>query len=73
MAAGKKIDVRIRMERQKQKILRLREELEKAQSEYEDLVKERNEQEKEELYQAFKKSKKSYEETMEFLKGKVDI
>ena len=59
--ANKKIDVKIRLERQEKKILKMREELEKAQDEYEELVKERDAQEKEDLYALFKKSRRSFD------------
>lgn len=71
--ANKKIDVKIRLERQEKKILKMREELEKAQDEYEELVKERDAQEKEDLYALFKKSRRSFDEVAAFMKGKADI
>ncbi len=48
MARGA-IDVNIRIERQEKKILQMKKELEKAQDDYEKLVKEREEKEKEQL------------------------
>ena len=71
--ARKKTDVRIRLDRQEKKILHLTKELEKAQEEYEELIKERDELDKEELFQAFRNSKRTYEEVMDFIKGKADI
>lgn len=51
------IDVNIRLDRQEKKILKMREDLEKAQEEYEELVREKEEKEKEALYKAYKKGK----------------
>ena len=58
MARGK-IDVDIRIDRQEKKILKMKKDLEKAQDEYEDLIREREEKEKETLYEAYKKGKRS--------------
>lgn len=71
--ARKKADVRIRIDRQEKKIIRLAKELEKAQEEYEELVRERDELEKEELFRAFRNGKRTYDEVMNFIKGKADI
>lgn len=67
------MDVRKRIERQKDKILKLKDELEQAQEEYEKLQEELKAQEQKELFEAFEKSSRSYEEVIEFLKGKADI
>ena len=72
MARGA-IDVNIRIERQEKKILQMKKDLEQAQEDYERLVKEREAKEKEELYTAYKKSKRSLQEVMNYLKGKADI
>lgn len=71
--ARKAIDINIRMGRQEQKILRMRERLDKAQDDYEELVKEREAKEKDQLYEAFKKSKRSFQKVLDYLKGKADI
>ncbi len=71
--ARKAIDINIRIERQEQKIIKMRERLEKAQYDYEELIKEREAKEKELLYAAYKKSKRSFQEVQDFLKGKADI
>ena len=72
MARGT-IDVNIRIERQEKKILQMKQELEKAQDDYEKLVKEREEKEKEQLYAAFKKGKRTLQEVLNYIKGKADI
>ena len=72
MARGKQ-DIKIRLERQEKKILRLRNELEKAQSEYEELLKEQKEEDKKKLFAAYEKSKRSLDEVIDFMKGKADI
>ena len=72
MARGP-VDIRKRIERQKQKIFELTDELEKAKEEYEKLQEELKEQQKKELLEAFDKSKRSFEEVLDFMKGKADI
>lgn len=67
------MDVRKRMERQEKKIIELTDQLHLAQEEYESLKKELREQEKAELFEAYEKSRRSYEEVIGFLKGKADI
>jgi len=71
--ARQPMDVRKRIERQKGKILKLTAELEQAQEEYEKLQEELKAQEQKEIFEAFEKSKRSYDEVIEFLKGKADI
>ncbi|MEE3462485.1 MAG: hypothetical protein VZR00_11530 [Lachnospiraceae bacterium] len=71
--ARQPMDVRKRIERQKEKILKLTDELEQAQEEYEKLQEELKAQEQKEIFEAFEKSKRSYDEVIEFLKGKADI
>ena len=72
MARGQ-IDVNIRLDRQEKKILKMREDLEKAQEEYEELVREKEKKEKEVLYKAYKKGKRSLQEILDFIKGKADL
>ena len=71
--ARQPMDVRKRMERQEKKIIELTDQLHLAQEEYERLKKELREQEKAELFEAYEKSRRSYEEVIGFLKGKADI
>lgn len=72
MARGK-IDINIRIERQENKILKIKQDLEKAQDEYEELIREKEEKEKETLYKAYKKGKRSLKEILDFIKGKADL
>lgn len=67
------MDIRKRIERQEGRILKLTDELEKAKEEYDIMQKELEEQEKKEIFEAYKRSKKNYVEVIEFLKGKADI
>ena len=71
--ARKALDVRIRIERQEKKILKLRQELEEAQDLYEKLLEEKAEADREKLFEAYKKSKRSLDEIVDFMKGKADI
>ena len=72
MARGQ-MDVNIRIERQEKRILRIKGDLEKAQEEYEELVREKEEKEKEALYKAYKKGKRTLQEVLDFIKGKADL
>ena len=67
------MDIRKRIERQEKKIVDLTEQLHLAQEEYEKMKEELKEQEKTELFEAYEKSHRSYEEVIDFLKGKADI
>ena len=71
--ARKALDVRIRIERQEKKILKLKQELEEAQDEYEKLLQEKAEADKEKLFEAYKKSRRSLDEIVDFMKGKADL
>ena len=71
--ARKALDIRIRIERQKKKILKLKQELEEAQDEYEKLLQEKAEADKEKLFEAYKKSRRSLDEIVDFMKGKADL
>ena len=71
--ARKALDVGIRLERQEKKILKLRQELEEAQDLYEKLLEEKAEADREKLFEAYKKSKRSLDEIVDFMKGKADI
>ena len=71
--ARQSMDIRKRIERQEGRILKLTDELEKAKEEYDIMQKELEEQEKKEIFEAYKRSKKNYVEVIEFLKGKADI
>lgn len=71
--ARRKLDIKIRLERQEKKILKLRSELEKAQDEYEELLKEQKEEDKKKLFAAYERSKRDLDEIIDFMKGKADI
>ena len=71
--ARKALDIGIRLERQEKKILKLRQELEEAQDLYEKLLEEKAEADREKLFEAYKKSKRSLDEIVDFMKGKADI
>ena len=71
--ARKALDIGIRLERQEKKILKLRQELEEAQDLYENLLEEKAEADREKLFEAYKKSKRSLDEIVDFMKGKADI
>jgi ElaB/YqjD/DUF883 family membrane-anchored ribosome-binding protein len=71
--ARKALDINIRIERQEKKILKLKKELEEAQDEYEKLLQEKAEADKEKLFEAYKKSRRSLDEIIDFMKGKADL
>ena len=71
--ARQPMDIRKRMERQEKKIMDLTDQLHLAQEEYEKMKKELAEQEKAEIFEAYQKSRRSYAEVINFLKGKADI
>ena len=62
-----------RIEKQRQKIFELTDELEQAKEAFEKLQEELKEQQKKELLEAFDKSNRSFEEVLDFMKGKADI
>jgi len=72
MARGK-LDINVRLERQEKKILKLTSELEAAKDEYDNLLVEKKEADKKELFEAYAKSKRSLEEVIDFMKGKADL
>ena len=71
--ARKPMDIKVRLERQEQKILKLTAELEAAKDQYELLLQEQKEEEKKKLFEAYQKSKRSLDEVIDFMKGKADI
>jgi dsDNA-specific endonuclease/ATPase MutS2 len=71
--ARKAIDIRIRVKRQEEKILRLAQQLEEEKERYQEMLGELQEEEKQQLFEAYQKSRRSYEEVMEYLKGKADL
>ena len=71
--ARKPMNIKIRIERQEKKILRLTEELEEAKKEYEKLLEVQEEEDMKKLVEAYKKSKRSLDEVIDYMKGKADI
>lgn len=71
--ARKALDVNIRLERQEKKILRLKKEMEEAQDLYDQLLEEKAEKDKAKLFEVYKKSKRSLDEIVDFMKGKADL
>lgn len=67
--ARKPMDIKIRIERQEKKILRLTEELEEAKKEYEKLLEVQEEEDMKKLVEAYKKSKRSLDEVIAFYKN----
>lgn len=71
--ARKALDIKIRLERQEKKILQLTKQLEEAKDQYEVLLEEQKEEDKKKLFEAYRKSKRSLDEVIDFMKGKADI
>lgn len=71
--ARKALDIKIRLERQEKKILQLTKQLEEAKDQYEVLLVEQKEEDKKKLFEAYRKSKRSLDEVIDFMKGKADI
>lgn len=71
--ARRQLDVKVRLERQEKKILKLSTELEEAKDLYEKLLEEQKEEDKKKLFEAYKKSRRSLDEVIDFMKGKADI
>lgn len=71
--ARKALDIKIRLERQEKKILQLTKQLEEAKDQYEVLLEEQKEEDKKKLFETYKKSKRSLDEVIDFMKGKADI
>ena len=71
--ARKALDIGIRIERQEKKIIKLKQELEVAQDQYEKLLQEKVEADKEKLFEAYKRSRRSLDEIVDFMKGKADL
>ncbi len=71
--ARRQLDIKVRLERQEKKILKLSEELETAKDEYEKLLQEQKEADKKKLFEAYQKSRRSLDEVLDFMKGKADL
>lgn len=72
MARGK-MDIKSRLERQEQKILKMTDELELAKEEYKKLQEEQRQEDIKKVTEAYLKSRRSMNEVLDFLKGKADI
>ena len=72
MARGKP-DIKTRLRRQEEKILKMSEQLEKEQETYKQLQEEARRESVKKITEAFLKSKRSVDEVLDFLKGKADL
>ena len=71
--ARKALDINIRIERQEKKIMQLSQQLEEAKDQYDKLIQEKKKEDETKLLEAYRKSKRSLDEVVDFLKGKADI
>lgn len=71
--ARRQPDIKIRIERQETKILKLTKQLEEEKDRYEALLEEQKEEDKKKLFEAYSKCKRSLDEVIEFMKGRADI
>lgn len=71
--ARRQPDIKIRIERQETKILKLTKQLEEEKDRYEALLEEQKEEDKKKLFEAYSKSKRSLNEVIDFMKGRADI
>lgn len=71
--ARKALDINIRIERQEKKILHLADQLEEAKDQYDKLIQEKKKEDEKKLLEAYRKSKRSLDEVLDFLRGKADI
>lgn len=71
--ARRQLDIKIRIERQETKILKLTKQLEEEKDRYEALLEEQKEEDKKKLFEAYSKSKRSLDEVIDFMKGRADI
>ena len=71
--ARRQLDIKIRIERQETKILKLTKQLEEEKDRYEALLEEQKEEDKKKLFEAHSKSKRSLDEVIDFMKGRADI
>ena len=72
MARGK-ADIKTRLKRQEEKILKMSEQLEKEKETYKQLQEEERRESVKKITEAFLKSKRSVDEVLDFLKGKADL
>ncbi len=72
MARGK-ADIKTRLKRQEEKILKMSEQLEKEKEVYKQLQEEERQVAVKKITEAFLKSRRSVDEVLDFLKGKADL
>ena len=72
MARGK-ADIKTRLKRQEEKILRMSEQLEKEKETYKQLQEEERREAVKKITEVFLKSKRSVDEVLDFMKGKADL
>lgn len=72
MARGK-ADIKTRLKRQEEKILKMSEQLEKEKETYKQLQEEERRESVKKITEAFLKSKRSVDEVLDYLKGKADL
>lgn len=71
--ARRQPDIKIRIERQETKILKLTKQLEEEKDRYEALLEEQKEEDKKKLFEAYSKSKRSLDEVIDFMNDRADI
>ena len=71
--ARRQLDIKIRIERQETKILKLTKQLEEEKDRYEALLEEQKEEDKKKLFEAYSKSKRSLDEVIDFMNDRADI
>ena len=72
MARGK-ADIKTRLKRQEEKILKMSEQLEKEKETYKQLQEEERREAVKKITEAFLRSKRSVDEVLDFLKGKAEL
>ena len=72
MARGK-ADIKTRLKRQEEKILKMSEQLEKEKETYKQLQEEERREAVNKITEAFLRSKRSVDEVLDFLKGKAEL
>ncbi len=71
--ARRKADIKIRLKRQEEKIIKMTEQLEKEKETYKQLQEEERQEAVKKITDAFLKSKRTVDEVLDFLKGKADL
>ena len=71
--ARRQLDIKIRIERQETKLLKLTKQLEEEKDRYEALLEEQKEEDKKKLFEAYSKSKRSLDEVIDFMNDRADI